>query len=249
MTDNPSLSEQTTNIVIDVDIGLWNPIKKTVWPFTCNKLCVETFGGLDEDGNTRNYPERCKDCNNKKNQYVRMKEMKTKIKERYDITKHTAVGFLTVSLPGGNFDGLRQCPPKIAVERIIEARKQLYSMWNKFWRNWGRKNFAGAIRFFEWTEAPHLLQEHLPDDMPNSEVVRKIHPHLHIMLIQDKHLDIKTIRTKLLNAGFGNQIDMQWRKKCTTFKSIDYCLSYTKKDLQIDGRNRQTYGCLYGSVD
>jgi hypothetical protein len=256
MADNPIISEQK---------GLYNleltnpPLMKSTgepWAFTCEKYCepvvywnipLEHYNGNDPNFIEKEYPSRCPECNKENLRFKRNMDLKKRIMERYDKELYPWVGFLSISLPGSNYKGLREVDPKLATEKILEARKELYLLYNKWWRNFGKKNFPGAIRFFEWTEAPKLTQEHLEDDMPGTEVVRKIHPHLHVMVFQSEKKDIKEIRESILNAGFGDQIDMQWRADCSTFQSIDYCISYTKKDLQIDGRNRQTYGCLYGS--
>lgn len=256
MADNPSLSEQTSTYKIELS----NPplLKSTgePWGHSCEKFCtavvywnipMEHWNGKGENFVEKEYPQRCPSCNKENLRYKRNMDLKNRIAERFDRDIHKYVGFLSVSLPGDNYKGLRLVDPKLATEKILEARKELYTIYKKWWRNYGKKNFPGAVRFFEWTEAPKLTQEHIEDDMPGTEVIRKIHPHLHVMVFQSEKKDIKEIRESLLNAGFGNQIDMVWRKDCTTFQSIDYCISYTKKDLQIDGRNRQSYGCLYGS--
>ena len=57
----------------------------------------------------------------------------------------------------------------------------------------------------------------------------------------------QSLRTAAIDvAGFGEQLDMSWKPDVDGFQPIDYCLSYTKKDLQIDGRNRQGYGVFHG---
>lgn len=253
MADNPLYQIQSENTELVIQGPLFNPITGKPWGFTCEKCVIWIKGWQDfyepTDFNEEDtlYPKRCKRCDKMKNQYGRMMDQKKRIMERYDKTIHPYVGFLTLNLPGGNYQGLRKMDPSAAEQKIKDARKELYRLFTKWWRNYGKKNFPGAIRFFEWTEAPSLTQEHLEDDMPGTEVERKIHPHLHVMVLQSEKKCIKEIRQSILNAGFGDQIDMKWRKDCSTFRSIDYCLSYVKKDLQCDGRNRQSYGCLYGT--
>ena len=129
-----------------------------------------------------------------------------------------------------------------------QSRIDLYSCWFKFWRNYLKNHCVGAYRFFEWTENPNVLQLHLDDSDPTT-VNMRVHPHLHVLVLQEgRTIDITELRSKAIAAGFGEQIDMQWKKDVSGFRSIDYCLSYVKKDLQVEGRNRQGYGVFHGNT-
>lgn len=172
--------------------------------------------------------------------------MKKRVKTEFSKLKEPHVGFLTLTLPGDYLG--RVSETESVVESIAQARIDLYSSWTKFWRNYLKDHCVGAYRFFEWTERAHIVQEHIDDTDPTT-VSMRIHPHLHVLVLQEgKTIDIRELRTAAIDvAGFGTQLDMEWKPDVDGFNSIDYCLSYTKKDLQIDGRNRQGYGVFHGN--
>lgn len=188
------------------------------------------------------YPNRCNDCDREKKRVGRMLDLKSKVKFEHMKLKNPKVGFLTLTLPGEYAGRITEAP----LGEVLRSREVLYACWGKFWRNYLKTHCVGAYRFFEWTERVDTVQMHLDDSDPTT-VDYRIHPHLHILVLQEgRSVDITELREKALAAGFGNQIDMEWRGDRSGFGSIDYVLSYAKKDLQIEGRNRQGYGVLFG---
>ena len=218
-----------------------------VWSFTCPECPGEQFLPGDASGYfTHVWPERCSSCSKERQRMRRMMNYKDLVKREHDLIAKPYVGFLTLNLRGYQDSYFRSAPPSVLEERILEARKELYSRWTPFWRNYLKKNCAGAIRFFEWTQDVSIAQDHLDDSDP-TVVDYRIHPHLHVIILQDKPIEITELRSKAIAAGFGEQIDMQWKKDASTLGSVSYCLAYVKKDLQAVGRNRQAYGCFHGS--
>jgi hypothetical protein len=223
------------------------------WFKTCLAMCTETvvFTSPPEHSTVFEidyaYPNRCKKCDKEKKRVGRMLDLKKLVRDRHQKLKNPKVGFLTLTLPGEYAGRITEN----VSESVLQARVDLYACWGKFWRNYLKKHCVGAYRFFEWTERVDLVQLHLDDSDPTT-VDYRVHPHLHILVLQEgRSVDINHLRTAALAAGFGNQIDMEWRGDRSGFGSIDYVLSYAKKDLQIEGRNRQGYGILFGkgSVD
>lgn len=195
------------------------------------------------------YPIRCSDCDRESKRIRRLMNLKDLVIREHDKLDRPYVGMLTLNLRGWHDSYYRNAHPDDLVEIIKLARKELYSRWILFWRNYLKKHCVGAIRFFEWTERTDVVQHHVDDSDPTT-VSMKLHPHLHIFILQEgRSIDIPELRSKALAAGFGDQIDMQWKPNASTFSSINYCLSYVKKDLQVDGRNKQTYGCFYRSSE
>ena len=231
-----------------------------VWSFTCPECPGEQFLPSDSAGYfTHVWPERCTSCARERQRMRRMMNYKDLVKREHDLIAKPYVGFLTLNLRGYQDSYFRSASPSVLEERILEARRELYSRWTPFWRNYLKKNCAGAIRFFEWTQDVSIAQDHLDDSDPTT-VDYKIHPHLHVIILQDKPIEITELRaaavkgvTKIVDGvkthtpGFGDQIDMQWKKDASTLGSVSYCLAYVKKDLQASGRNRQAYGCFHGS--
>ena len=222
------------------------------WSTTCSQ-CIEVVLRAC-DGHCNNcthepdyvYPDRCPPCDIEWSRLKRLLKLKDLVIECHQELRKPQVGFLTLNLKGWEDARLRSAPPGELIPRIKEARKELYTRWGKFWRNYLKKHCVGAYRFFEWTERVDVVQEHLDDSDPTT-VDYKIHPHLHVLVLQEgRSINISELRDKAQAAGFGNQIDMQWKTHARTLGSVDYCLSYVKKDLQIDGRNRQGYGIFHG---
>lgn len=214
----------------------------THWGFTCQECEVHTV----RSGTyvMKEWPIRCKKngCEKMKSRYVRAKKMKKRVRKQFKKLKNPHVGFLTLTLPG-EYAG--RITTDIDVS-LLQARRDLYACWTKFWRNYLKSHCSGAYRFFEWTENPYVVQEHLDDTDPTTVSLR-VHPHLHVLVLQEgRTIKIRELRSKAKAAGFGDQIDMQWKKSTDGFSSIDYCLSYVKKDLQMEGRNRQGYGVFHG---
>ena len=213
------------------------------WGFTCEDcndpiMIVQSYV-------LATWPDRCHECEKMKSRHVRAKAMKKRVQKQYDDLKNPYVGFLTLSLPGEYAGRITEN----VEESVYQARIDLYSNWTKFWRNYLRKHCVGAYRFFEWTERPNLYQATLDDSDPNT-VDMRINPHLHVLVLQEgRTIDISELRTAAIDvAGFGEQLDMEWKQDVSGFRSIDYCLSYVKKDLQVEGRNRQGYGCFMGNT-
>jgi hypothetical protein len=192
------------------------------------------------------FPDRCPPCDKEWSRLRRLLKLKDLVIECHQELRKPAVGFLTLNLKGWEDSYYRSAPPGELIPRIKEARSELYSRWGKFWRNYLKKHCVGAYRFFEWTERVDVVQEHLDDSDPTT-IDYKLHPHLHVLVLQEgRSINISELREKAEAAGFGNQIDMNWSPSARTLGSVDYCLSYVKKDLQIDGRNRQGYGVFHG---
>ncbi len=216
------------------------------WSYTCENceefLVYEGFGHTPNPEIVHSYPLRCKPCDREVKRVGRIIDLKDLVSERHEMLRNPKVGFLTLTLPG-------EYPGRIVEnvrDGVLESRALLYERWGKFWRNYLKKHCAGAYRFFEWTERVDKVQHYLDDSDPTT-VDYRIHPHLHVLVLQEgRSVDIRELREKAIAAGFGSQIDMEWRGDRSGLGSIDYCLSYVKKDLQIEGRNRQGYGLLYG---
>lgn len=219
------------------------------WSYTCEK-CEEVViregdnnvTGVENGAIIHSYPDRCNPCDREVKRVGRMLDLKEYVSDRHELLRNPKVGFLTLTLPG-------EYPGRIVEnvrDGVLESRKLLYEIWGKFWRNYLKKHCEGAYRFFEWTERVDKVQHYLDDSDPTT-VDYRIHPHLHVLVLQEGiTIDIRELREKAIAAGFGSQIDMEWRGDRSGLGSIDYCLSYVKKDLQIEGRNRQGYGSLYG---
>ncbi len=210
------------------------------WGFTCHD-CNDPII-IIQSVVMATWPDRCQECEKMKSRHVRAKKMKKRVQKQYDELDNPYVGFLTLTMPGEYAGRITES----VIESVYQARIDLYSSWTKFWRNYLKHHCVGAYRFFEWTENPNLLQEHLDDSDPTT-VDMRVHPHLHVLVLQEgRTINISELREKATNAGFGEQIDMKWKKDVSGFRSIDYCLSYVKKDLQVEGRNRQGYGVFMG---
>ena len=219
------------------------------WSFTCRE-CEEhitTDPASGPEHVLKCWPIRCRPCATDRSRVRRMLDLKDRIVFEHERILRPYVGFLTLNLKGYEDSYFRNAPPDLLQERVLEARLELYSRWQPFWRKYLKSNCAGCVRFFEWTERVDIAQDHLDDSSPTA-VSYKVHPHLHVLVLQDKPIEITELRAAAIKAGFGNQIDMEWRKDGTTLGSVDYCLSYVKKPLQADGKNRQVYGCFYGKA-
>lgn len=219
------------------------------WSTTCLKCTDVTYPPRAKvpEGTPfeHSYPIRCEDCDPQWTRLRRMLKLKDKVIFCHQELSKPAVGFLTLNLKGWQDSYFRNAPVGQTIPRIKEARLELYTRWTKFWRNYLKSHCVGAYRFFEWTERVDVVQEHIDDTDPTT-VSHIIHPHLHVLVLQEgKSIDITELRSAAIAAGFGEQIDMQWKPKARTLGSVDYVLSYVKKDLQIDGRNRQGYGVFH----
>jgi hypothetical protein len=235
---------QVLEQIVQLEVSLLprSDIPGEFWFKTCSK-CEEVvywdYDGLEIE---KCYPDRCVVCDREKKRVGRMLDLKSKVKFEHARLKNPKVGFLTLTLPGEYAGRITDD----VSESVLLSREDLYYAWGKFWRNYLKKHCVGAYRFFEWTERVDKVQLHLDDSDPTT-VDYRIHPHLHILVLQEgRSVKIEELREKAQAAGFGNQIDMEWRGDRSGFGSIDYVLSYAKKDLQIEGRNRQGYGTLYG---
>lgn len=219
------------------------------WSTTCGECADATFPPREHYSGQvfeHSYPVRCPPCDKEWSRLRRLLKLKDLVIECHQELRKPAVGFLTLNLKGWEDSYYRSAPPGELIPRIKEARSELYSRWGKFWRNYLKKHCVGAYRFFEWTERVDVVQEHLDDSDPTT-IDYKLHPHLHVLVLQEgRTINISVLREKAEAAGFGNQIDMNWSPSARTLGSVDYCLSYVKKDLQIDGRNRQGYGVFHG---
>lgn len=82
----------------------------------------------------------------------------------------------------------------------------------------------------------------------------KLHPHLHMVLLCSKMLPIVDLNEYVAGPNgiaLGRFHVSTPRnpngtiKKAKPADAINYCMSYLKKEEQLDGRNRQTFGTMY----
>ena len=81
------------------------------------------------------------------------------------------------------------------------------------------------------------------------------HPHLHCLVLSPKKIPMDLLNQELGSRGLGDawitvpkdkEGNIIKDENMSIKKALGYALSYVKKQTQEDGRNRGTFGCLYG---
>jgi hypothetical protein len=183
-------------------------------------------------------PNRCSVHGKIVKQWRRSKDWKKKLKLKFIRKRHVFIRMITIGRPGIKHHDIEKLD-----EVIREYRTDMIANFNtlrkrSIWKN----SVDGGMWFFENTI----------DILDNGKV--KVNPHLHIVLLCSKMLPVKKLNNYI--AGM-NGIDLGrinvsvprhpngQLKKCSTKDAINYCINYVKKDTQIDGRNRGTFGTVY----
>lgn len=184
-------------------------------------------------------PNRCRSCSRDLKRWLRSKTWKKKLTARFSRRRHHHIRMATVGMPGTKI-----VPAKLLDKTIDEYRSKIIQEFNKLRKRsiWS-EHVDGGIWFFEATI----------DILPDEEV--KVNPHLHMVLLCPKMFPVNKVNEYILPLS-GIQLGRFWIstprnqdgtiKKCTPADSINYCMSYLKKDTQLDGRNRQTFGNMHG---
>lgn len=81
-----------------------------------------------------------------------------------------------------------------------------------------------------------------------------VHPHLHCLILSPKKIPMPLLNQELRNRGLGDAwVTVPKDKngniieddKMSINRALGYALKYLDKNIQIDGRNRGTFGSLY----
>jgi hypothetical protein len=190
-------------------------------------------------------PNRCSECNNECNSWIRTQNWKKKLRESFSFRRHRFIRMLTLGLPGQKIFHADEIEKQSEVFRLqlIENFKKLRA--RKIWKDC----IDGGMWFYEYTL-----------DIVEGGV--KINPHLHMVVLASKMVPIKEMNDYIEQSGFysetkGIQLgrihvsvtrDKKGRiKKTSASDAINYCCNYLKKDTQSNGRNRQTFGNQFKS--
>ena len=183
-------------------------------------------------------PNRCSKHGKIVKRFIRTKDWKKKLKLKFNRKRHCFIRMITISQ-----SGVKHHPVDELDNVIQEYRKDIVSNFNLLRKRqiW-KKSVDGGMWFFENTL-----------DVQNNGLV-KVNPHLHIVLLCNKQLPVKKLNEYVAGVNGINlgrifvsvpRHPNGQLKKCDTKDAINYCINYVKKDTQIDGRNRGTFGTMF----
>ncbi len=184
-------------------------------------------------------PNRCPVHGKTVKQWIRSKHWKNLLQKKFIRARHLFIRMITLSQPGIKHHELEDLD-----DTIKQYRSNMLAEFREFrkrsiWSN----SVDGGMWFFECEI--NLLENGLV----------KLNPHLHVVLLCNKKLPVEDIN-KYIAGMNGINLGRVWvsiprnsngsLKKCTTEDAINYCINYVKKESQVDGRNRGTFGTMFG---
>ena len=176
-------------------------------------------------------PNRCQSCDRDLKRWLRQQKWKRKILASFDYEKHRFLKFGTIGLPGHKIFPIENEDDYIEFrERLTHNFKLLRK--DKLWK----ECVDGGMWFFEVTETPIPVHEvHIANAMPSR---KKINPHLHILQELCAKHGLGRFKFSKPTDKAGNDI-MPGIKN-----ALYYTMSYLKKETQVQGKNRDTFGVL-----
>ena len=166
------------------------------------------------------------------------KSYQKKLRKKFNKRRHHHIRMATVGKPGTKIVDSNKLESAIISYRQ-EIVYELYKLRKK--KIW-KEHVDGGLWFFEYTI-----------DLQGEGKV-KVNPHLHLVLLCPKMFPVKQINEYvecLSGIGLGRFHISTPRhadgrlKKSSASDAINYCLSYLKKDNQLDGKNRSAFGNMF----
>ena len=205
-------------------------------------------------------PNRCTNCDRDLKRWLRIQKWKRKIIANFDYDKHRFLKFGTVGLPGDKIFPIENEDDYIEFrERLTHNFKQLRR--EPLWK----ECVDGGMWFFEVTERPIPVpadnQVRIIEALVVAEKVhyaplivqptlKKINPHLHILFFGPKKVPYEELQELCVKHGLGRfkfskPTDKVGNDIMPGIKNaLYYTMSYLKKETQVQGRNRDTFGAL-----
>lgn len=182
-------------------------------------------------------PNRCKEHDKERKAWLRTKKVKQKLNKKFKKHRHHHVRMVTLGLPG------RKLATENIDQEISEYRKFIKEQFKllrerKIWR----EHVDGGVYFFECTI-------NIEEDGQMT-----INPHLHMVLLCPQKFGVSKMNNYVAGINgitlgrfwISTPRDKKGRiKKTTPDTAIHYCVSYAKKETQLDGKNRQSFGIMY----
>ena len=194
-------------------------------------------GEIIEPSKIKKYPKRCQTCNIEYCRWKRGKDQGDKFLDRFSWKRHRFPKMFTFGMPGVKH-----------VNDLIDYRAQLRTGFNnlrksKFWT----KNVDGGMWFYEVTTNIVENQSTLDgSSFPSGILTGTLNPHMHCLLLTPNKIDMSRMNDELLSRGLGRGHIQAPPEQQTTRAALGYFLNYMKKDTQLDGRNRGSFGILRG---
>ena len=264
---SPNLLQNAQKAASQIGATIQDNEQSLLWPFQWHPECckihhecnMDFVGGGTHEGIEYHYgmgtikcennkhlmkafgcrPNRCLPHGKEVKTFIRTKKWKLKLKKKFKKNRHLFVRMLTLGLPG-----IKHHPLEDLDQVISEYRKYIVGEFHTLRERQIWKDVVdGGMWFFEVTI----------DIQPDGMV--KVNPHLHMPILCNKKLPIKELNQYLADPNginLGRAYVSVPKDKEGKFKkheaqdAINYCMSYLKKDEQLNGRNRQTFGCLFG---
>lgn len=199
-------------------------------------------------------PNRCKDCDRDLKRWLRIKKWENKFKDRFDWDRHRFLKFGTVGIPGEKKFLITDFDDSMKSYRDDLTTKFKKLRQTEVWKN----HVDGGMWFFEITSETipqnFRLQERSssslnPIVLPDLEM--KINPHLHIVFFGPKKIPYDALQEACSDSGLGKFHFSSPKDKAGNSvipgisNALDYLFSYLKKENQIEGRNRNTFGVMH----
>lgn len=230
----------------DYTVQVYDGIKE--WCFIC-KNCdwYETsrfnydgwMGGefLPDDLIIKKYPNRCSECNIEYCRWKRGKDWGDKFLSVFSWKRHRFPKMLTFGMPGVKY-----------VNDLIDYRAKLRRGFNnlrkaKFWTD----NVDGGMWFYEITS--NIVENQCTLDgtsFPSGIETGTLNPHMHCLILSPNKIDMTLLNQELLSRGLGYGDIQPPPQHATTRSAFNYFLSYMKKETQLEGRNRGSFGIMRG---
>jgi len=195
------------------------------------------------------WPERCTDCNKDLQRWKRFNDWFRRLKERFSPTKHQRIRLLSFGMPHE-----KRTTPERYAEDAAEYRSELYERFRHLRRRkWWKDTVDGGIAFYEVTTRTADHQKRLCEPLQvdgcehDAETLDErihIHPHLHVILLS-RFIDLDQVEEELNACGLGSS-NVRAINSSAGLKK--YLSKYLKKDNQIEGRNRVTFGIARKSL-
>lgn len=181
-----------------------------------------------------------------------MQKWKRKIYEAFDYDRHRFLKFGTVGLRGDKIFPIDSEDDHIEFrERLTHAFRELRK--DPLWK----KCVDGGMWFFEMTERPiHHYNNWIHEWGPVGKVYeiqpteKKVNPHLHILWFGPKKIPYEPLQELCAKHGLGRfhfsrPTDRSGNDIMPGISNaLGYVMSYLKKETQVSGRNRDTFGAL-----
>jgi len=199
---------------------------------------VGVCGPITDSAGGRWWPLRCKECNIEMKRWQRRKQWRERFEDRFNYKRHRFYKFLAFSIAG-----------KKDFTDLIDYRRLLVERFNKVRRTaiW-KKHIDGGMWFFEVTTTSGV-QDDLEEGCFHAEV--SINPHMHVIVMGPKLIPIQELSDEFKKHGLGNLDVSRSRDERGRYcrpspeQALGYLLGYLKKDDQLQGRNRQTFGNMW----